>query len=79
MYYESDSKEGYSLNPQDISFKKYRVMLWKTVKDLLDIAGYDIKTIEHELMLNDMNMATKQSLQVAWPGYANLQQGGDSI
>jgi DNA polymerase, archaea type len=38
-YFESDGKEGYSLNPQDISVKKYKVMLWKTVKDVLDIAG----------------------------------------
>lgn len=48
-YYESDNKEGYSLNPQDISFKKYRIMLWKTVKDILQIAGYDIATIEQQI------------------------------
>jgi hypothetical protein len=69
--------QGYSLNPQDISVKKCKVMLWKTVKDILDIAGYDIATVEHELILNNRNMTTKQSLPVAWSGYANLQQGGE--
>jgi DNA polymerase, archaea type len=79
-YFESDNKDGYSLNAQDICFKKYKIMLWKAAKDILEIAGYDLLTIEHELILNDMkNMATKQSLPVAWPGYANLQQGGESI
>ena len=51
-YFESDNnKEGYSLNPQDISVKKYKIMLWKAVKDILEIAGYDIATIEQELIL----------------------------
>jgi hypothetical protein len=54
-------------------------MLWKAVKDILEIAGYDIATIERELILNDINTATKQSLQVAWSGYANLQKGGELI
>jgi hypothetical protein len=51
-YYESDNKEGYSLNPQDISIRKYKIMLWKAVKDILEIAGYDIASIEQELILN---------------------------
>jgi len=80
-YFESDSREGYSLNPEDISIKKYKIMLWKTVKDILQIAGYDIAAIERELGLIEMkkNVATKQSLPVAWPGYADLQQGGDLV
>jgi hypothetical protein len=49
-YYESDNKEGYSLNPQHISIRKYKVMLWKTVKEILEIAGYDIAVIEQELI-----------------------------
>lgn len=47
-YFESDGKEGYSLNSQDISFKKYKIMLWKAVKDILEIAGYDIAALEQE-------------------------------
>jgi hypothetical protein len=76
-YFESDSKGGYSLDAKDISTKKYKVMLWKAVKGILDIAGYDIATIEHELVLNNINRTTKQSLQVAWLGSANLQTGGE--
>jgi hypothetical protein len=62
-YFESDSKEGYSLNAQNIGFRKYKIMLWKAVKNILEIAGYDISMIENELVLNDMkkNMATNQS------------------
>jgi len=61
--FESDNKEGYSLNAQDISFRIYKITLWKAVKNILEIAGYDISTIENELVLNDMkkNMATNQS------------------
>jgi DNA polymerase, archaea type len=52
-YYESDNKEGYSLNLQEISVRKYKIMLWKTVRDILEISGYDIATIEQELILNN--------------------------
>ena len=33
-YYESDTKEGYSLNQQEISIRKYKEMLWKAVKEI---------------------------------------------
>jgi hypothetical protein len=42
QYYKSDNADGISLNPKEISVKKYKIMLWKTVKDILEIAGYDI-------------------------------------
>jgi DNA polymerase, archaea type len=72
-YFESDkNKEGYSLNPQDISIKKYKAMLWKAVKDILEIAGYDVATTE-ELFLS--NMTTRQNLPVVWSGNANLLGG----
>src|SRR5919112_1179053 len=48
-YYESDTKEGYSLNQQEISIRKYKEMLWKAVKEILAIAGYEIVSIEQEL------------------------------
>ena len=49
-YYESDNnKEGYSLNYRDMSITKYKLMLWKTVKEILEIAGYDISSLENEL------------------------------
>jgi DNA polymerase, archaea type len=49
-YYESDnSKTGYSLNHQDISIRKYKLMLWKTAKEILEIAGYNTRSLEQEL------------------------------
>jgi DNA polymerase, archaea type len=51
-YYESDNREGYSLNPQEISIRKYKVMLWKAVKDILEITGYGIAALEQDLILN---------------------------
>ena len=56
-------------------------MLWKAVKDILQIVGFDIAAIERDLGLNEMkkHRVTKQSLPVAWPGYANLQQGSESV
>jgi hypothetical protein len=51
-YYESDNREGYSLNAQDISIRKYKAILWKAVKDILEITGYDIAAVEQELISN---------------------------
>jgi DNA polymerase I len=50
-YFESDSKEGYSLNAQDVSSRKYKIMLRKAVRDILEIAGYDVSALEQELIL----------------------------
>ena len=51
-YFESDNKESYSLNPREISIKKYKVMLWKAIKDILEISGYDMAAIEQEVISN---------------------------
>jgi DNA polymerase elongation subunit (family B) len=51
-YFESDNKEGYSLNPQEISISKYKEMVLKAVKDILEIAGYGIAAIEQDFILN---------------------------
>jgi DNA polymerase, archaea type len=51
-YYEADNKEGYSLNPEDISAKKYKKALWKSVKDILEIAGHDAAEAEQEIISN---------------------------
>jgi DNA polymerase, archaea type len=52
-YYETDNnKAGYSLNYQDISVRKYKLMLWKTVRDILEIDGYDISSLENELVFD---------------------------
>jgi DNA polymerase elongation subunit (family B) len=57
-YFESDNKEGYSLNPHDISISKYKAMLWKAVKDILEIAGYNITSIEQELIVDSKDGVT---------------------
>jgi hypothetical protein len=54
-YFESDNKEGYSLNPQEISIRKYKAMLWKAVKDILEIAGYKVAAIEQELFQHSIS------------------------
>jgi hypothetical protein len=65
-YFESDNnKEGYSLNPQDISIRKYKIMLWKAVKDVLEIAGYDIAAIEQELFEPNISYMAMPSRGVA--------------
>lgn len=52
-YYECDgNKAGYSLDYQDISVRKYKLMLWKTVREILKIAGYDISSLENELVFD---------------------------
>ena len=47
------------LNPQDISIRKYKIILWKAVKDTLEIAGYEIAALEEELICT--SMTTMQS------------------
>src|SRR5439155_17145375 len=65
-YFESDNnKEGYSLNSQDISIKKYKTMLWKAVKDILEIAGYDIAAIERGLLQPSISHMAMPSRGVA--------------
>jgi DNA polymerase I len=49
-YYESDNnKEDYSLNCREISYKKYKLMLWKAIREVLEIAGYDVRSFENEI------------------------------
>lgn len=55
QYYKSDNKGGVSLNPNDISIKKYKAMLWNSVKDILEVAGYDVAIIEREFVRNNSN------------------------
>jgi hypothetical protein len=65
-YFESDNnREGYSLNSQDTSIKKYKIMLWKAIKDVLEIAGYDIAGLERELFDNTISHMAMPSRGVA--------------
>jgi DNA polymerase, archaea type len=58
-YYKSDNTEGVTLNPNDISVRKYKSMLWNTLKDVLEISDYDIVALERELILNCSNIVDK--------------------
>lgn len=48
-YYKSDNRIGVSLNLHEISLKKYKMMLWQVVKDLLEILNFDLGTLEQDL------------------------------
>jgi DNA polymerase I len=48
-YYKSDNPHGTSLDSRDISVRKYKVMLWQAVKDILEISNCDVNALEHEL------------------------------
>jgi hypothetical protein len=81
-YFETDNnKEGYSLNSQDISIKKYKIMLWKTVKDVLEIAGYDIATLERELFDNTISHMAMPSRGVAgcMTSYTSFVSGANQV
>jgi DNA polymerase elongation subunit (family B) len=54
-YFKSDNKDGITLDSNEISIKKYKVLLWNSVKDILEVAGYDIATIEEEFLIDHHN------------------------
>ena len=63
-WYESlANKRGYSTKVKDLSIKKYKQILWDKIQGMLEIAGYNIKAIEQELII-DENM-----IQTAKPPY----------
>ena len=81
-YFETDkNREGYSLNPQDISIKKYKIMLWKAIKDIMEIAGYDIATVERELFEPDTisHMAMPSRGVTGITSYTSLVSGANQV
>jgi DNA polymerase elongation subunit (family B) len=58
-YYDSDNKDGYSLSQEEISVRKYKIILWKAIKGILEIAGHDVAAVEQKLISgsNDDHMA----------------------
>jgi DNA polymerase, archaea type len=49
-WYESLSNErGYSTKVKDMSIKKYKEILWDKIKNMLEIAGYDVGMIRLKL------------------------------
>jgi hypothetical protein len=52
-WYESlANMRGYSTKIKDLSIKKYKQILWDKIEDMLEIAGYDTKAIEQELIID---------------------------
>lgn len=52
-WYESDSKKRYSIDPIDISTKKYKEILWNKIKEILEITNYNTEEIEYDLLIKD--------------------------
>jgi DNA polymerase I len=52
-YYKSGNQEdgykGYSTNYQDLNIDVYKQELWKIVKDILRLQGYDIQKLEDQI------------------------------
>jgi hypothetical protein len=73
-WYESlANMRGYSTKIKDLSIKKYKQILWDKIEDMLEIAGYDTKAIEQELIIDEkyMTYVGKSPLTAAL-GNANL-------
>jgi DNA polymerase family B len=53
-WYESlANKRGCSTKIKDLSVRKYKEILWDKIQDMLEIASYDIKAIEQELIIDE--------------------------
>ena len=50
-WFESLSNtRGYSTKIKDLSIKKYKQILWNKIKDILEVAGYNIAKIKQDLI-----------------------------
>ena len=50
---EEDGYKGYSTNYQDLNVDVYKEELWKIVKDILTLQGYDIQKSEDQIFAED--------------------------
>jgi hypothetical protein len=46
---EEDGYKGYSTNYQDLNVDVYKEELWKLVKEILTLQGYDIQKLEEQV------------------------------
>jgi hypothetical protein len=46
---QEDGYKGYSTNYQDLNIDVYKLELWKIVKDILRLLGYDIQKLEEQI------------------------------
>jgi hypothetical protein len=77
-WYESlANKRGYSTKIKDLSVAKYKEILWDKIKDILEVAGYDIKAIEQELIIDKKyGSYSKASL---WRGQVNPSRNNQRV
>lgn len=45
QYYLSDNGDGVSLKTDDISIRKYKLRLWNTLEDVIQLAGYNVDAL----------------------------------
>ena len=46
---QEDGYKGYSTNYQDLNVDVYKEELWKIVKEILMLQGYDIRKLEEQI------------------------------
>jgi DNA polymerase elongation subunit (family B) len=51
---EEDGYKGYSTNYQDLNVDVYKEELWKIVKDILTLEGYDIQKLEDQIFVGEV-------------------------
>jgi DNA polymerase, archaea type len=51
---EEDGYKGYSTNYQDLNVDVYKEELWKLVKEILALQGYDIKKLEDQIFVEEV-------------------------
>ncbi len=67
---EEDGYKGYSTNYQDLNVDVYKEELWRIVKDILTLQGYDIQKLEDQIFeevgddtIYDTNLRLMESQQ----------------
>ena len=50
---EEDGYKGYSTNYQDLNVDVYKEELWRIVKDILTLQGYDIQKLEDQIFAEE--------------------------
>jgi DNA polymerase I len=76
-YFDADIRKttdgkSWSTNPADIDIAKYKMKLWNTVKEVLEIAGYDIESLAQEFGLVQFH-AKRKSKSKRKEGHGNAE------
>ena len=67
-YYKTGQKEdgykGYSTNYQDLNIDVYKEELWKLVKEILTLQGYDIRKLEDQMFREEAEDDTVYNISI---------------